>query len=85
MAQRHDCLTAAEYWEQRGESPAEAMRRAPTPWWMLQNQPQPPRQLRRGAIDPKPPEAQQRPEGNTRRRLVRVGARGARATVEEKG
>ena len=31
MPQRWDCLTASEYWLQRGETPAEALKRAPRP------------------------------------------------------
>jgi hypothetical protein len=76
MPQRFDCLTWRDYWEQRGENPAEAMAKAPPPWWMVmgERRPDPPQRLQRRVRKPKVGDAPSRPEGETRRRLVRVGA-----------
>jgi hypothetical protein len=69
MAEKHDCITAQQYWAQSGDRAEDR----PTPWWrvMGEKRPDPPRRLQRRVRDPKPPE---RPEGKTRRKLVRVGA-----------
>ena len=70
--EKHDCLTAQQYWEQAGDRAEDR----PTPWWMVMGLPEPeaPRRLRRRATAERTPP---RPEGERRRRLVRVGRQNA--------
>jgi hypothetical protein len=45
MAEKHDCVTLEEFLREKGEDLSE-WRKRPTPWWMVQNQPEPTRPRR---------------------------------------
>jgi hypothetical protein len=74
--QKHDSITYGEWLTVQGETAAE-IRARPTPWWMImgEKKPDPPRVLRvRARATGRDLQEPPRPEGGTRRKLVRVGA-----------